>query len=116
MATSTIQCNENNDIFLPDGRNLFILTGAKACEQNILQATLMRTGENIYNINEGVDYFGTIFTPQQSYAAARQSLMNAILAVPDVVSIESFTITITGNTFSYVANINTIYGPMTVSI
>jgi hypothetical protein len=76
----------------------------------------MRLGENIYNINEGVDYFGTIFTPQQNYSAARKSLIDAILAVPDVVSIDSFALYITGNTFNYVANINTIYGPMTVSV
>jgi hypothetical protein len=115
MATSTIQTNDNNDIYLPDGRNIFIMSGEAACEQNIRQATLMRLKEDIYNQNNGVDYFGTIFTPQQNYDAARKSLSTVILACPDVLSIESLTITITANTFNYVANVVTIYGPLKVS-
>lgn len=115
MATSTIQTNENNDLFLPDGQNLVILTGKEACVQNILQATLMRLAEDVFNQSTGVDYFGTVFTPQQSYDAARKSLTTTILGCPDVLGIDSLTITISGNTFNYVANVITIYGPATVS-
>lgn len=115
MATATLQCNSNNDLFLPDGRNLVVLTDMEALKQNILQATLMRLGENIYNINEGVDYFGTVFTPQQNYDAARKSLIDTILAVPDVLNIESLEIQITGNTFNFQAYINSVYGQMVVS-
>lgn len=115
MATLTLQTNENQDLFLPDGRNLFVLTGVAACAQNILQKTLMRLGEDIYNVNNGVDYFGTIFTPQRDYDAARKSLSGAILSCPDVLSIESLSISIDANTFSFVADIMTIYGPLTVS-
>jgi hypothetical protein len=115
MATSTLQVNDKEDLFLPDGRNLSVLVGAAACMQNIRQKTKMRTTEDIYNVNNGVDYLGTVFTPQQSYDAARKSLSNAILSCPDVQSIESLTITITGNTFDYVADIMTLYGPLQVS-
>lgn len=75
----------------------------------------MRLGEDIYNVNNGVDYFGTVFTPQQNYDAARKSLQTAILAVPDVLSIESLTITVDVNTFNFVAEISTIYGQATVT-
>lgn len=112
MTTATIQVNENNDIFLPDGRNLTILVDAPACAQNVRQAGLMRKGENIYNVDEGVDYFGTIFTSQPDYDAARQSIAREILNSPDVIGIESLTIEIDGEVFSYEANINTIYGKM----
>lgn len=115
MATSTIQTNENNDIYLADGQNLVILTGEDACVQNILQATLMRLGEDGFNQTAGVDYFGAIFTPQVSYDLARKSISNAILGCPDVYGIESLTITISGNTFNYVANVVTAYGTLTVS-
>lgn len=114
MATSTLQTNSNNDLFLPDGRNLVVIAGIPACSQSIGQATKMRLGEDIYNTLSGVDFFGTIFTPQPDYDAARQSITNAILNCPDVISIESLTIEISADSFNYVANINTIYGPIPV--
>jgi hypothetical protein len=115
MATSTLACDENNDIYLPDGRNLLLLTGRDAVVQNVRAACLLRLGEDIYNQNNGIDFFGNIFTPQQNYDAARKDVTTAILNVPDVLSIDSLTITITQNTFDYVANIVTVYGPATVS-
>jgi hypothetical protein len=125
MATQTLQTNSAHDLFLPDGRNLVLLSGAAACQQNVLQATLLRLTEDIYNQLNGVDYFGSIFTPQADYDAARASLSGQILNCPDVVSIESLVIDIvpqvnpnsglTENSFTYTAQIMTIYGPLTVS-
>lgn len=115
MATATLQTNSVNDLFLPDGRNLVVISGIDACAQNIQQATLMRTSEDIYNTLSGVDYLNAIFTPQPNHDAARQSIAAAILSCPDVISIESLTISITADSFNYVALINTIYGPIPVS-
>jgi hypothetical protein len=115
MATSTLQTNSNNDLYLPDGRNLIVVGGIPACSQSIGQATKMRLGEDIYSTLAGVDYFGTVFTPQPDYDAARQSLTTAILSCPDVISIESLSIEISADSFNYVAEINTIYGPIPVS-
>jgi hypothetical protein len=116
MSSFTIQTNGVNDIYLPDGRNLIMLSGLPACVQNVQQACLMRLAEDVYNQSTGVDYFGTIFTPQQNYSAARQSIINAILSVGDVISIDSLTIATIGNTFNFVANIRTTFGPATVSL
>lgn len=110
MATQTLACNGNNDLYLPDGRNLEFLTGAQACAQNLEQKSLMRLGENQYNTNDGVDYMGTIFTPQPDYDAARQSLSKNLLECPDTLSINSLTITISGDVFEYEADVQTIYG------
>lgn len=114
MATQTIECDQHNDLFLPDGRNLIMVTGVAACAQNIEQRVLMRLGENQFNMEDGVDYFGAIFTPLPNYDAARRSISTNILACPDVLSIESLTITIDGDVFSYIAEVHTIYGPVTV--
>jgi hypothetical protein len=114
MATQTFACNENNDLYLPDGRNLSLISGIVACEQNLTQKGQMRLGENQYNTSDGVDYFGTVFTPQPDYDAARASIAKNILECPDVLSIESLTITISGEDFSYVARVHTIYGPTTI--
>ncbi len=115
MATATLQTNENHDLFLPDGKNLIVITGVDACAQNILEATLMRLSEDIYNTLIGVDFLGLIFTPQPDHDAARQSISQAILGCPDVLSIEDLAISISGDSFNYSARINTIYGPLTVS-
>jgi hypothetical protein len=115
MATTTLQTNELNDLFLPDGRNLVLISGEDACVQNIQQAVLMRLTEDIYDQNKGVDYLGAIFSPQVDYDAARKSISSAILGCPDVISIDSLIITIDGDVFNYVAQIITIYGPLPVS-
>lgn len=125
MATMTLACNENNDLYLVDGRNLGFLTGQPACAQNLKQKTLMVLGENQYNTNDGVDYFGTVFTPQADYDLARQSLENNILECPDVTGIASLTITPTTvvnpnsglneEAFSFEADVTTVYDNVTVS-
>lgn len=115
MSTATIQTDKNNDMVLADGRNLVIITGAAACAQNVLHKTLMRVTEDIYDVLNGVDYFGTIFTAHRDIDAARKSLVDAIQSVPDVLSVETMTIEIRGDAFIYVAQILTIYGQLTVS-
>lgn len=115
MATSTLQTNENNDLYLPDSRNLVILEGVDACRQNVDQAVKMRLGENPFSTGEGVDYFGAIFTPQQSYDDARQSLIDNISACPDVVGVDELTIDVVDNTFVYSATVSTIYGQVAVT-
>jgi hypothetical protein len=109
MAISTLQCNDNEDLYLPDGRNLMLLTGQDAVVQSVRQRCKMRLGENQFNTQEGVDYFGSIFSPQPNLDNAFVSLSNAILSTPDVLSIESLTINVSDGVFNYVANITTIY-------
>ncbi|ABL96839.1 hypothetical protein BcepF1.108 [Burkholderia phage BcepF1] len=114
MSTATIQTDENNDIFLPDGQNLSIITDAAATVQSCRQKCLMRKTEDIYDQSNGVDYFGTIFTPQKDYDAARKSILDNLQTVPDVLSVESLTIEIDGEAFKYEAQIMTIYGLKTI--
>jgi len=114
MTTATLQMNDENDLFLPDGRNLVVLNGAPACLQDILSKTRMRLGEDIYNVNNGVDYFGTVFTPQPNDGAARKSLIDNIKASPDVLSVDQLIVSIGKNTFNYEAQIMTVYGLKTL--
>lgn len=112
MATITIACDDNNDIAFADGRNIAFLSGSDACAQNLKQKSLMRLGEDQYNTADGVDYFGTIFTPQPDYDAARQTITRNLLRCPDVISIQSLTIDVELGIFVYVAQVSTIYGPI----
>lgn len=114
MATSTLQIDSNNDLYLPDGRNLNLLTDINAVVQDVRCATLMRKGEDVYDVLSGVDYLGYIFTPQPSYDDARRSIIKAIESSPDTLNVESLTMTITENTLSYDAQTRTIYGKITI--
>lgn len=115
MATSTIKTNQNNDLFLPDGRNLVMIHDQDACVQDTRSKTLMRTGEDLYDVTAGVDYFQYIFNPQQSHEDARRSLTDAILSGPDIVGIESLEVQINSGTFFFEATIVTRYGRARVS-
>jgi len=114
MSTTSIKTDENNDILLDLGGNLILVTDLEACTQDVRAQTLMRTGEDIYNVKSGVGYFEYIFTPQQNHDEARRSLVNAILSSPDVTSIDRLNIDIQGDVFNYEARILTLHGPMTV--
>ncbi|ATW57893.1 putative structural protein [Pseudomonas phage tabernarius] len=114
MTTSTLQIDSNNDLYLPDGRNLVLLTGTEAVVQDVRCATLMRKGEDVYDVLSGVDYLGYIFTPQPSYDNARRSLISNIESSPDVLTVESLTMTVTENTLTYEAKIRTTYGQIAI--
>lgn len=114
VATASLQVNDDNDLFLPDGRNLVLLTGAPACLQDIRLKTRMRLAEDIYNVENGVDYMGTVFT-QTDEAAARKSLIDNIQDSPDVFSVDQLDINLAGNTFNYEAQVMTAYGLQTIN-
>lgn len=114
MSTSTIRTDANNDLYLADGRNLQMIYDVDAVVQDVRAATLMRTGEDIYNVRAGVDYLQYVFTPQPSYDDARRSIINAIQASPDVLNVETLDILVADNVFSFEARIRTVYGQITV--
>jgi hypothetical protein len=114
MPTLTLQTDGFNDLFMPDGRNLVVISGSTACKQDILQRVLMRKGEDVYDQSNGVDYFGTVFTSSPDYDAARKSLIDSIKRCADVVSVDSLEIFVDGNTFNFAAQVMTTYGPLTV--
>jgi hypothetical protein len=114
MSTTSIKVDDNNDPILDLGGNLIIIKDLEACTQDVRAQTLVRSGENIYSKNEGVGYFEYIFTPQPNQDEARRSLATAILASPDVTSIEQLNIDIQGESFNYEALVLTLHGPMAV--
>lgn len=114
MSTTSIRTNDDNDLVLDLSGNLIVITDLEACTQDVRAQTLMRTGEDIYSTKTGVGYFEYIFTPQQNQDDARRSLATAILASPDVVSIEQLTIDIQGEVFNYEALVLTLHGPIAV--
>lgn len=116
MASVTLLTNENNDLFLPDGRNLSIISGVDALSQNIRHAHLMRKGEDLYDQSNGVDYLGTIFNSPKDVDGARQSIANAIMKKEDVQSIETLDISFNGDVMDFTAQIVTIYSDKPITV
>lgn len=110
MSIKTIKTNSNNDMVLVDGKNLGFIEGEPALQQSTREYGLMRKGENIFNIDEGVDYMGTIFASPKDLDGGRASLANALVKHPDVLGIESLVFTESDNKLFWVARLNTIYG------
>lgn len=131
MAILTIAADINNDLYLPDGHNLRLDQGEAAVQQGLEQATKMVKGENPFNSDEGVDYFGHIFCPNPNYDMFRFDLTQAALSVPDVVSVQDITMTRTksdlqvdeelrgvssskSDVLSYTMTVATVYGKATI--
>lgn len=107
----TLAANDNNDLYLVDGRNLGVLSGAPALSQSIKQYGLLRTGEDSYNINNGVDYLGTVFSSPPDLDGARAALVRAALKHPDAMSVDSMTVSLSeNNALKWTARITSIYG------
>lgn len=110
--TKMIAVNDQNDLYIgPDG-NLALVFDIEAVKQACEHAVKAILNEMIYNSNNGVPYFETIWrlggSPNLSqYEAAVRA---TILAVDGVTGIQELDISINNNQLSYSATINTIYG------
>lgn len=114
MAISTLTVNANNDLYLADGSNLVIVSGLEAVQQGVDQATKERLGENPFNVNEGVDYFGTVFSATPDYVAFRDELTRAALSITDVTQITSVILSKQENTVLYSLTAKTLYSEVTI--
>jgi hypothetical protein len=107
--------NANNDIFIGTDGNLSIATGLSAVEfacKNFAQAQL---NEMIFEYDQGVAYFETIWQNTANVAQFEASLRAALSNVPGVTGISNLTITVANNQLNYVATIQTIYGTGNIS-
>lgn len=114
MSLTTLQTNDKNDIFMSTDRGIGILTGVAALVQSVRESGLMRTGEDIYDVSNGVDYMGTVFSSPQDLDGARISLSRAILKNSDVLSIESLILHIDSGVLNWTARLTTVYGMLNV--
>lgn len=115
MAILSFKADDNGDLSLHNGANLAMVSGKEAVAQDVGQATKKLLGENPFNTSEGVDYFGTVFSPNPDYDQFRFQLVQAAMSVPDVVEVYSLEITKTGDQLYYKMEVNSKYGQITVS-
>lgn len=103
--------NSNNDIFIGADGSLAQATAIEAVLQAVQQAAQTQLGEMIYAVDQGVPNFGAVWNGAAKVAQFEAFLRRTILAVDHVIGIDNLSIVIADNKLSYVANIQTDYGP-----
>ena len=113
MAQS-FSLNSNNDIFMNSSGNIDLSSGINAIVYNCQNATQAQLGEMIFNQNQGLPNFETVWTGTPDIALWQAYLQQTIQNVVGVTTINSLTINSSKNILSYTANIETIYGNATI--
>jgi len=111
----TFGTSQTGDIYLDSAGNLALLSGQSAVESAAQVASLMQLGEAIYQTNLGLPAFETVFSGVPNLAIYESYLRTTLMNVPGVVSVTSITAKVENNTFSYTAQIETVYGSLKVS-
>jgi hypothetical protein len=110
MTILTFAVNENNDIYLDEVGNIAFAYDLEAIKQQCQQAAQTLLGEMIYNVNDGIPYFQTIWVGVPNVAQFTAALRRAFLAVGGVLEIITLITSQSNDTLSYTATIRTIYG------
>lgn len=118
MSVLSISANVNttvfgaafNDIYLDALGNISLSTDLQAVLENCAQAASTRLGEEVFNTNEGIPYFDSVFSGITRQQPLNAALRSAWLAVNGVVEVVSLMTDQVGNAFTYTAIIRTSYG------
>jgi hypothetical protein len=110
MTISTFAVNSVNDIYLAPIGNIAFAYDLTAITQQCQQAAKTLLGEMVYNINQGIPYFQTLWVGTPNVAQFTGALRRAFLSVGGVLEVVSLITSQSGNTLSYTAMIRTIYG------
>lgn len=114
----TLSANVNNniagvaydDIYLNSVGNISISYDLEAVLEACAQAAQTVLGEIIFNINQGIPFFQTVWIGVPNFQQYTAALRLAFLNVPNVVEVVSLMINQVDNELGYTAVIRTIYG------
>lgn len=116
MQTLSANVNNNlvgvapNDIYLtPDG-NISLSFDIQAALQACAQAAKTLLGEMVFNVNQGIPYFQTVWIGVPNIQQFIGALRAAFLAVPNVVEVISLITSQEDNALIYTAIIRTSFG------
>jgi hypothetical protein len=104
-----------NDLVLDASGNLVMLTGVEAIAQACTNACLTQYGECVLETGEGLPNFQLIWNGVPDYALWQSYLQNTLFGVPGVTGVQSIKLTMNNGVLSYAAQINTQYGPTSVT-
>jgi len=109
-VNSTIPGVAFNDIYLNAQGNISLSYDLQAVLQGCAQAAQTVLGEIIFNTNQGIPFFQTIWEGIPNVQQYTAALRVAFLNVPNVVEVVSLMTQQVNNEFQYTAVIRTIYG------
>ena len=110
MPTKTLAVNANNDIFVDAEGNISIAFNLQAILQQCAQAGKTLLGEMVFNINQGIPYFESVWIGTPNIEQYTASLRRSFLSITGVLEVVSLITSQINNTLSYTAVIRTIYG------
>jgi hypothetical protein len=110
----TLKLNANNDLVLNSSNSLTMLSGVDAVAAACTTAAKTQLGECVLQTGQGLPNFQALWVGVPDFAIWQAYLENTLLNVEGVATVQSVKLTQTEGVLSYVAEINTIYGPITV--
>lgn len=113
--TKVIAINDQNDIYLDNTNNIAIATGALAVQQAAQTATLAQLEEMILFTLRGMPARQAVWVGSPNYAVYQAAVVSAIQSIYGVNAVTSITVSQQGDTLSYVAIIDSIYGELTIN-
>lgn len=100
----------SNDIYLDSDGNISLSFDLEAVLQTCAQAARTVLGEMIFNINQGIPYFETVWNGIPNIQQFIGALRAAFLAVPNVIEVVSLTTSQINDALNYTAIIRTTFG------
>ena len=110
----TLALNTNNDLAINSSGSLAMLTGIQAVAAACNTAAFTQLGECVLNTAQGLPNFQAIWVGVPDYAIWETYLAETLANVPGVATVQSIDLTLNNGVLSYVAKINSIYGPLTI--
>lgn len=106
-----IAVDSKNDLYIGHDGSLAIATAKQAVLQAAQQAAQTQLGEMMYAVDQGVPNFAAVWNGAANVSQFEAYLRRTLLAVDHVTGIRDLTISVGGNKLSYVATLETDYGP-----
>jgi hypothetical protein len=116
MLTLAANVNNNipgvgaNDLYLDADDNITLSFDLQAVLEACSQAAKTILGEMIFNINQGIPYFETVWIGVPNIQQFSAALRAAFLTVPNVIEVISLITSQENNTLTYSAIIRTTFG------
>lgn len=120
--TTVLAVNSINDIYVDNTNNLAMFfgnastaSGLEAVSQACKTTSLAQLREMVLFTTQGMPALQSIFNSSPNFAVYRAALILAMQQVPGVTAVQSITFTKIGNVLNYSAEIQSIYGELTVN-
>lgn len=111
----TFQSNVNNDLVVSSAKSLSLIGGVESVAQTARQHMQARRLEMFLAADRGMPFDPLAWSGAPNVAQFEAAGRVTLLQVPDVIGVPSFTAQLDGDTLSYIAVIQTIYGEATIS-